>query len=140
MPQRANPKVLERAQALRQKASSLYMKALERAEAASRISQRAERLLLASASQKERRRQALNACGVQFLKVDLDIALSFVKIALHSHNDHDKRTRNQANARKVHDTVIHWKKRLEISQPDALEIDAKFQELRTALQKLGERV
>lgn len=81
-----------------------------------------------------------NANGVRFLRVDLDVALNFAKIALHSNSDHDKRTRNQANARKAHDTIVHWKNRLEISRRDALEIDAKLQKLRAALEKLGERL
>ena len=142
MPQRANAKVLERAQALRQKASGLYMNALERAESANRVRQRAEQLLLAtSATQKQPLvSRSLNASGVRFLKVDLDVALNFVTIALQSHSDHLKRTRNQANARKAHDTIIHWKNRLDISRRDALEIDAKLQELRAALKKLGEKL
>jgi len=77
---------------------------------------------------------------VRFLKVDLDVALNFAKTALRSHSDRDKRMRNQANARKAHDTVIQWKNRLEISPPDAREIDAKLGKLRAALEKLGEKL
>lgn len=139
MSQRANPKFFERAQALRKKALSLHMKALERADVANGIRKRAEQLV-ASATQRKTRGLRPNQSGVQFLKIDLDIALTFVKIALSSHKDHDKRARNQANARKAHDTVIHWKDRLEISQPDALEIEAKLQKLRAALEELGERL
>ena len=142
MLQRANPDILERAQALRQKASALYMKAVEKAEFADRMRHKAARLLSkASATQgKTVDRRALNSNGVQFLKVDLDVALNFAKIALHSQSNHDKRRRNQANARKAHDTVIQWKNRLEISRQDALEIDAKLREVRAALEKLGERL
>lgn len=142
MRQRANPNVLKRAEALRQKASDLHMKALEKAEFANRTRQRAARLLLAvSATQRKTLKSgAPNPSGVKFLKVDLDVALNFAKVALHSHSDHDKRARNQANARKAHDAVIQWKNRLEISRRDALELDAKLRKLRAAFRKLGERL
>ena len=134
--------ILRRAQALRQKASMPYMKALERAEFASKVRQRAEQLFSETSANHKKmlERRAPNANGVRFLKVDLDVALNFAKIALHCHSDHDKRTRNQANARKAHDKIVHWKNRLEISRRDALEIDAKLQKLRAALKKLGKRL
>lgn len=142
MPQRANPNVLERAQALSQKASDLHMKALEKAELANRTRQRAARLLLGASATRRKTllTTAPNANGVQFLNIDLDVALNFAKIALDSRRDHDKRTRNQANARKAHDAVIHWKERLGISGRDALGIDAKLQKLRAALEELGEKL
>ena len=84
--------------------------------------------------------QTSNSNIVKFLKIDLDVALTFAQIALRSHSDQQKRARNQANARKAHDSVARWKNKLEVSQPDASEIDAKFQELRSALEKLGERL
>jgi hypothetical protein len=142
MLQRANPEIVERAQALREKASNLYMKALEKAEFAERTRQRAARLLskVSAIQRKMVPSQASNSNGVRFLKVDLDVALNFAKIALHSQSNRGRRTRNQANARKAYDTVIQWKNRLEISREDAVEIDAKLRELRAALEQLGEKL
>ena len=101
---------------------------------------RAARLAALATKKKALRASKGNAGGLQFLKIDLDLGLTFAQIALNPNCGDQRRARNQANARKVYDTAVHWKGRLTISEPDTVEIDTKLRRLRSALEKLGERI
>ena len=79
-----------------------------------------------------------NANRVHFLKVDLDIALTFADIALNAGADSEKRIRNQANARKAYDNAIHLLRRLTLANVEVREVDQKLRRLKSALQELGE--
>jgi len=55
-------------------------------------------------------------------------------------NDHEKYQRNKHNARKAYDSVLHFQKRVSLSEEEAASLNAGIQELKTALQALGETV
>lgn len=80
----------------------------------------------------------LNSNSVEFLKIDLDTALTVARIALQDSSDLDKRTRNQTNARRAYDFVVERKPHLRIEDADAREIDEKLEQLKLALAELGE--
>jgi hypothetical protein len=83
--------------------------------------------------------RALNSNNVEFLKIDLETALTFATIALESPDDPDKKTRNQARARQAYDFVIERQRTLRINETDATEIAEKLKELKFALAQLGEK-
>jgi hypothetical protein len=83
--------------------------------------------------------RALNSNNVEFLKIDLETALTFTNIALEHPDDIDRKTRNQARARQAYDFVIERQKSLQISDTDAAEIAEKLKELKLALTQLGEK-
>jgi hypothetical protein len=80
----------------------------------------------------------LNHTGVEFLLVDLDLALTFVDVAAASHIE-ETRHRNHHNARTAYDTVL---RRLGKLTPDAGQrkaIDAKVADLKKRLQAGGQQ-
>ena len=81
----------------------------------------------------------LNANCVEFLKTDLDTGLIFASIALDAGEDFRKRQRNQANARKAHDTIAAWRRRLVLTDSDAQYIEEKLVRLRDSLRRRGEQ-
>lgn len=83
-------------------------------------------------------RPDLNAIGLEFVKTDLGVALTFAHIALQANGDSHKKLRNQANARKAYDAVITWMNRLTINETDAVKIGEKLHKLRSTLKELGE--
>lgn len=80
----------------------------------------------------------LNATSVQVLKTDLETALTFVRIAREAGEDAEKKRRNQANARKAYDSVLHYEKRLDLSADERRELAEKLKRLKSALIDLGE--
>ena len=80
----------------------------------------------------------LNANAAEFLKVDLEIGLTFANIALHATKNLPKRNRNQTRARQAYDTVSNMSKKLNLTQETRVEIHRQLDRLRTALQELGE--
>ena len=80
----------------------------------------------------------VNQNCVEFLKTDLDTGLIFASIALDAGEDFRKRQRNQANARKAHDTIAAWRRRLVLTDSDAQYIEEKLGRLTDALRRLGE--
>jgi len=80
----------------------------------------------------------LNATALQALKVDLDTALTFARIAEQDTSDAEKRHRNQTNARKAYDTIVHYTKRLEFTAQERQDIADKLRLLKSALMRLGE--
>ncbi len=76
---------------------------------------------------------------VDFLKTEVDTGLTFARLASGARYS-DKKDRNQANARKAYDTVLHWTRRVSLAAPDSQEIGDKLVQLRAALEDLGESV
>jgi hypothetical protein len=74
---------------------------------------------------------------VAFLKVDLDIALTFAEIALHAGDDFEKKFRNQTNALYAYDTVLRLSERVTFTQADALQIENGLKRLKATLEQLG---
>jgi hypothetical protein len=81
--------------------------------------------------------QQATRASVEFLKTDLETALTFSGIALTTENP-GKRTRMRQNARKAYDTVIRFMKRLELTDGDSQSLSGYLQRLKTDLVALGE--
>ena len=77
--------------------------------------------------------------GVNFLKTEVAMGLSFAKSAMESKEGSDKRSRNTAHARKAYDTISRQGGSKAI-QIDLQELEPKLTELKKALGQLGQRV
>jgi len=82
-------------------------------------------------------RSRFNRVGADFLKVDLDTALTFAAIASES-RDPEKKQRNRRSARKAYDTVVRLRAKMDLSGSDARIIAAGLERLRWELAQLGE--
>jgi hypothetical protein len=80
----------------------------------------------------------LNQTGVNFLLIDLDLALTFMDVARTTRSD-DTARRNHNNARKAYDTVLHLLETLDPTASERQVIDAKLAILKTRLQAAGQR-
>lgn len=80
----------------------------------------------------------LNATSVNFLKIDLNTALTFTGIALEA-QDAEKRDRNRHNARIGYDTVLRLLPKVSPTPDDEKIIEEKLELLKAELVKLGER-
>jgi hypothetical protein len=78
-----------------------------------------------------------NRLGVQFLLIDLGLALTFLNIASTSGNL-ETAQRNWRNARKAHDAVLHLLPRLTTTNEEFQLIDEKLSALRLRLEAFGE--
>ena len=81
--------------------------------------------------------------GLTFLKTEIATGLTFARAAMDSEESSDKRSRNQANARKAFDTITEWFARHGNSKSfriDMKELEPGFTELKKALAGLGEAV
>jgi hypothetical protein len=83
-------------------------------------------------------REALNRNKADFLKTDLDTALTFVDIASQAGLNLGKKLRNQANARRAYDTVLRFLKHATLNAEEDREIYDRLSRLKLALEKLGE--
>jgi hypothetical protein len=79
----------------------------------------------------------LNDRKVDLIKSDLQTASTFVTIAEDADNDSPKRSRNRKNARKGHDTVLHFLESAMVS--DAERSEANLRKLKRRLIALGEK-
>ena len=77
-----------------------------------------------------------NQIGVEFLLIDLDVAMTFMAVAETSQNDETFR-RNYDNARTAHDTVVHLLTKLTPNVEERKVIDAKLAVLKMRLQAAG---
>jgi len=80
-----------------------------------------------------------NQARVDFIRSDLDAALTFAQIARES-RDAEKTTRNTRNARLGYDTVVRFLHRTTLSMDEQVYVDEKLDQLRLALVALGESV
>jgi hypothetical protein len=74
---------------------------------------------------------------MEFINTDLDVALTFTKIAQKSRNQ-ETVTRNRANARRAYDTVLRYLQRVSATAEASEQINTKLEQVKSALQKLGE--
>jgi hypothetical protein len=79
----------------------------------------------------------LNRAMVEFNKIDLDLAITFVKAAQESEKK-ETIARNQRNARKVYDAVAYYLSTASLSKVERENITAKLEWLKAALLSLGE--
>jgi hypothetical protein len=82
----------------------------------------------------------VNQAGVEFLKTEVQTALTFAAIALEPTSSAEKRRRNLVNARKGYDTAIECFNRVSLSKSEEETISEKLEELRSKLSRLGEAV
>lgn len=83
-------------------------------------------------------RDDLNKSTAAFLRIDLETALTLVRIASEAPAGSEKRLRNVRNARTAHDTVQRIRFRIEMTDQEEEEFKGKMAKLRKALEGFGE--
>ncbi len=78
-----------------------------------------------------------NRAKVNFIMTDLDVAITFAKIARES-TDQEKVIRNRQNARKGYDAVVHFLSTASLTPMGQKTIKEKLEWLKSALSSLGE--
>jgi hypothetical protein len=81
--------------------------------------------------------EELNKLKVDFIKTDLDTALTVVQIARQT-NEREKAIRNQQNARKAYDAVLRYMGSASLGRSDRGNMMRKLSILKSALLSLGE--
>lgn len=81
-----------------------------------------------------------DASGIHFLLTELQTGLVFAEVAQSTQPSEEKRRTNTANARKAHDTFLHFRDRVAPSEEETMKMDALLDKLKAALRDLGERV
>lgn len=76
--------------------------------------------------------------GIQFVNVELDTGLTFVRIALGS-KGRNKVDRNRVNARKAYDSALHFVATVSLNKEETHVVQGKIAELKAGLEKLGEK-
>jgi hypothetical protein len=82
----------------------------------------------------------LNERKVDLIKVDLETAFTFMKIAQEAGDDQEKRLRNREHARRGYDAVTHFLETAKLGRSEREAIDRRIGQLKTALEDLGESV
>ncbi len=82
-------------------------------------------------------RERLNRAGVEFLKIDLETALTFVHIARQA-RDESRRKHACSAARKAYDTISNLLPRVHLSNSDSQVASRRLAQLKAELQSLGE--
>jgi len=82
-------------------------------------------------------RERLNRASADFLKIDLQTALTFLNSARNT-TDFDRQKRNREAARRAYDTVARLMERVNLNERDARTIVVGLEQLRSELQELGE--
>jgi predicted anti-sigma-YlaC factor YlaD len=83
-------------------------------------------------------RQQMNRVCSEFLKLDLETGLTFVKIARQTH-DHLQKKRNCRAARKAYETVAKLAQKVELSTEKGRAMKLGLARLKAELEELGER-
>ena len=78
-----------------------------------------------------------NAGFVDFLEAEVKTGLTFSSIAATS-SDEEKMRRNQANARKAYDSILHFIEKAQLTSDEITELKPKIAQLQRELQALGE--
>ena len=81
----------------------------------------------------------INRPEVDFLRAELLTGRTLSNIALRTTNE-EKRTRNQANARKAYDAILRFLPGSNLDGEQAAEIQSKLEELKSDLRLLGEQI
>jgi uncharacterized lipoprotein YehR (DUF1307 family) len=80
---------------------------------------------------------AVNRTGKDFLKLDVETALTFTSIALQT-KDAARKQRNRQSARRAYDTVMRFLERVSLSDQEAEGLAVKLDRLKADLKTLGE--
>lgn len=81
-------------------------------------------------------RARLNQTSIDFLKVDVQTALTFCEIA--QSRDLTKRLRNRRHARQGYDTIVRLMDHVSLAEGDAQYLAENLEKLRAQLVNLGE--
>lgn len=79
----------------------------------------------------------LNRASADFLKLDVQTALTFTGIALQTDDSVEKR-RNQRSARKAYDSVLQLAKRVQLTDEEVQILSRNLDRLKSELRTLGE--
>jgi hypothetical protein len=82
-------------------------------------------------------RERVNRASADFLKIDVDTALTFLQIASQT-EDGVRRQRNLEAARRAYNTVLRLMERVTLSEQDTQILSLGLEELRFKLQQFGE--
>ena len=77
--------------------------------------------------------------GIQFVNVELDTGLTFLRIALGA-KGRGKINRNRVNARKAYDSALHFLANVSLNKEEMRLVQEKLASLKSGLEKLGEKV
>jgi hypothetical protein len=80
----------------------------------------------------------LNATNAEFLKIDVETALTFSGLALETDNP-EKRNRNRKNARKAYDTILRLWVNVIFTPTEEGWMHEKMGHLKSDLELLGEK-
>ncbi len=80
----------------------------------------------------------LKRTSAEFLKVDVETALTFADIALKSHDNQVKKDRNRMNARRAYDMISRFVQKIPLTEADAFFLASALQRLKSRLEILGE--
>jgi len=79
--------------------------------------------------------------GLQFLLVEIDTGLTFARIAHAAQGSSARKfERNLKNARKAYDSALRFRRTSVLEPEQKTAVDTKLEELKTALQGLGEEL
>lgn len=81
-------------------------------------------------------RERMNRASAEFLKLDIQTALTFLTIARQTQDD-TRQQRNLRSARKAYDTVLRLMDRVILSDEDARIVKSGLERLRSELSGLG---
>ncbi len=82
-------------------------------------------------------RERVNRASAEFLKIDVDTALTFLQIASQT-GDEVRRQRNLEAARRAYDTVVRLMERVTLSEQESQTLTVRLERLRTQLERTGE--
>jgi hypothetical protein len=80
----------------------------------------------------------LNATNVNFLKIDVETALTFSKLARQSTNE-EKKERNRQHARRAYDTILHLWNTVAFTPDEEAYMRDMLTQLKIDLEMLGEK-
>jgi hypothetical protein len=83
-------------------------------------------------------RERMNRVSVDFLKIDLEIALTFARIAGQT-RENSRRKGNCRSARRAYDNVVNLIQKVDLNSGDCQALQRKLAQLKTELEALGER-
>jgi len=82
-------------------------------------------------------RERMTRASIEFLKIDIQTALTFLEIARQTDNEERKR-RNIQSAGKAYDTVLRFVDRVQLGTDDLQTINTGLERLRSELEEFGE--
>ena len=80
-----------------------------------------------------------SSSGAAFLFVEVKTGLTFANSALSgTGRTRERIERNRKNARRAYDSLLRFRRRVPLSDKEAVRLEAGIQELKAALQALGD--